>query len=585
MTFLQACVSTPAAHALGWTLVHSLWQGALAALLLALTLRLVGPARPRYAAACLALGAMLAASTVTYALALARYQAPRSTPASRLAASPHTIALPLGPASPATAADLLPWLAPFWIAGVLAFHLRGLAGWISARRLTRRGVCAAPDPWPSHLRRLAGQLRLNRPVALLESSLARVPVVIGHLRPVILVPAGLIAGLPPGQVEAILLHELAHIRRHDYLVNLLQSFVEAFFFYHPAAWWISSSIRAEREHCCDDLVVATSGDAHLYAGALAALEQNRSAIRQAALAATGGPLARRIRRLLDLPEGPRPSAAPAFCAAVLALTAALSMAAWQAKQPVPPAAAPAPASSPYDKWLNGEVAYIISNQERAAFQSLTTNEEREHFIEQFWLRRDPTPGTVQNEFKQEHYRRIAYANAHFADSRLPGWKTDRGRIYIIYGPPDEIESHPAGGQNPPRPPFEQWRYRFIQNVGTDIIIDFEDSTLSGEYRMTQDPHASEARPPLAHLAAKVDVTDGVLRVSVPGAAAGDRVAIVGRILQSNRLKQVFQDSMPDASGVWTKALTLPPGVYRLNIVVANETARALGSQALEFEVK
>ena len=139
------------------------------------------------------------------------------------------------------------------------------------------------------------------------------------------------------------------------------------------------------------------------------------------------------------------------------------------------------------------MAYIISDEERAAFKSLQTDEEREHFIEQFWLRRDPTPGTVENEFKEEHYRRIAYANEHFATS-IPGWKTDRGRIYITYGPPDEKESHPSGGayQRPAEQgggttstfPFEQWRYRFIEGIGTDVIIEFVDPTMTGEYRMT-----------------------------------------------------------------------------------------------------
>src|SRR5713226_2249360 len=101
-------------------------------------------------------------------------------------------------------------------------------------------------------------------------------------------------------------------------------------------------------------------------------------------------------------------------------------------------------ASPYKKWLSEEVTYIISDEERSAFLRLQNNEEREQFIEQFWLRRDPTPDTVENEFKEEHYRRIAYANERF-DSGIPGWKTDRGRIYIKFGPPDEIESHPSGG--------------------------------------------------------------------------------------------------------------------------------------------
>jgi GWxTD domain-containing protein len=157
--------------------------------------------------------------------------------------------------------------------------------------------------------------------------------------------------------------------------------------------------------------------------------------------------------------------------------------------------------TPYRKWLNEDVAYIITDEERAAFKRLQTDEEREQFIEQFWLRRDPTPDTVENEFKEEHYRRIAYANEHYA-SGIPGWKTDRGRIYITYGPPDEIESHPSGGtyERPPEEgggetstfPFEQWRYRYIEGIGTNIIIEFVDPTMTGEYHMTMDPSEKDA---------------------------------------------------------------------------------------------
>ncbi|MCC6586802.1 MAG: GWxTD domain-containing protein [Bryobacterales bacterium] len=157
--------------------------------------------------------------------------------------------------------------------------------------------------------------------------------------------------------------------------------------------------------------------------------------------------------------------------------------------------------TPFRKWLNEDVAYIITDEERTAFKRLQTDEEREQFIEQFWLRRDPTPDTQENEFKEEHYRRIAYSNERFA-SGIPGWKTDRGRMYIAFGPPDEIESHPSGGSYE-RPieegggttstfPFEKWRYRWIEGIGNDIIIEFVDPTMTGEYRMTMDPSEKDA---------------------------------------------------------------------------------------------
>ena len=155
--------------------------------------------------------------------------------------------------------------------------------------------------------------------------------------------------------------------------------------------------------------------------------------------------------------------------------------------------------TPYRKWLQEDVAYIITDEERAAFKRLQNDEEREQFIENFWLRRDPTPDTVENEFKEEHYRRIQYANDHFA-SGIPGWKADRGRIYIVYGPPDERDEHPSGGtyQRPPEEgggetttyPFEDWRYRYIEGIGNDIQIEFVDPTMTGEYRMTCLLHTS-----------------------------------------------------------------------------------------------
>ena len=157
--------------------------------------------------------------------------------------------------------------------------------------------------------------------------------------------------------------------------------------------------------------------------------------------------------------------------------------------------------TPYRKWLTEDVGYIITDEERTAFKRMTTDDERQNFIEGFWLRRDPTPDSAENEFKEEHYRRIAYANERYA-SGIPGWKTDRGRIYITFGPPAEIESHPSGGSYE-RPyeegggttstyPFEKWRYRWIEGIGTDINIEFVDPTMTGEYRMTMDPSEKDA---------------------------------------------------------------------------------------------
>jgi GWxTD domain-containing protein len=158
-------------------------------------------------------------------------------------------------------------------------------------------------------------------------------------------------------------------------------------------------------------------------------------------------------------------------------------------------------SKPYKKWLDEDVVYIITDEERAAFKQLSNDEERDNFIEAFWQRRDPTPDTEENEFKEEHYQRIAYANEHFA-AGVPGWRTDRGRIYIVFGKADEVESHPSGGTYE-RPmdegggetstyPFEQWRYRYIEGIGQEVIIEFVDTCMCGEYHMTMDRSEKDA---------------------------------------------------------------------------------------------
>lgn len=157
--------------------------------------------------------------------------------------------------------------------------------------------------------------------------------------------------------------------------------------------------------------------------------------------------------------------------------------------------------TPFRKWLNEDVFYIITDEEKTAFKRLATDDEREQFIEQFWMRRDPTPDTQENEYKEEHYRRIAYANERFA-SGIPGWKSDRGRIYITFGPADEVEDHPSGGtyQRPIEEgggttstfPFQKWRYRYIEGIGNDVIIEFVDTTMTGEFRMTMDPSEKDA---------------------------------------------------------------------------------------------
>ncbi|HLW77319.1 MAG TPA: GWxTD domain-containing protein [Bryobacteraceae bacterium] len=475
---LELWIDSPLAKALSLALAHFIWEGAAIAALVALAFTVFRKSNQRYAIACIALFAMPVAFGITLALSM-----PRS-PVKSLIAIPLPAVSLVAPASAVAVpswnfAALLAWAAPLWMAGVLALLLYRVAAWMAARRLARLGTCPAPEAWSRRVEALAARIGISRPVQLLESALAEVPVTIGYLRPAILVPIGMLAAWPFDQVEAILLHELAHIRRADYLVNLLQSVVESLLFYHPAVWWISSAIRAEREHCCDDLVLARNIDPRLYAEALFALEQGRAV--EPALAANGGNLARRVRRILR--SEPARASSLAIAPIVLAILAAGTALAWQQAAPGHPA------PTPYDKWISEDVVYIVTAGERAQWNKLTSDADHEKFIDAFWLRRDPTPGTPENEFREEHYRRIAYSNEHFPGSNaLPGWKTDRGRIYIIYGPPDEIESHPASNG---APPFDKWRYRYIDGVGSNVIMEFVDATGTGDYRLTTDPNPQQ----------------------------------------------------------------------------------------------
>jgi GWxTD domain-containing protein len=478
MTVLYSFVSSPLAGAIGWAVLRSLWEGALLCAALAAILFLTRSPRVRYAAACAALLLMLAGFAVTFIVVTPASRGvlnpnPRIDPAWNVSAVADSRSAPQS-----LLAVLAPWLAPFWLLGAAVFYLRHTISCFSVSALRRRGVCAAPTEWKARLELLSSRLSLTRPLSLLESCLVAAPVVLGHFRPVILMPAGLLTGLPAAHIEAILLHELAHIRRYDYLANVCQRLVEGLLFYHPAAWWISHVIREERENCCDDLAVSVSGSAHRYATALAALEQNRFDGHEPLLAATGGSLMKRIRRLL-YPRGSHTAWPPAVTLLALLAFAAITLLAWPLPAPQQISSA-AEQDSAYRKWLNEDVAYIITPAERVAFERMTTDEERNKFIEQFWERRNPTPGSAANPFKIEHYRRIVFANQHFS-SNLPGWKTDRGRTYIAYGPPDELEVHPTPE------PTQQWLYRHIDGIGDRVILDFVDPHRTGDYRLTRDP--------------------------------------------------------------------------------------------------
>jgi uncharacterized protein (TIGR03435 family) len=312
---IMQILSQPWVERLGMTLLHFLWQGLFIAIVYAAARRILAHTsspKTRYLLACGALAAMMAAPLVTWELmrpsdasAEAMYRI-RSTPA---AASTTGIATTttLPDSVRATVSSLhseqfLSWVVMVWLAGAVVFWVRLAGGWVVAARMRRMLVRRAPPEWQEKFRKLGAQIGVSRPVRLLVSALVQVPTVVGWLRPMVLVPVGALGGLPAEHLEALLLHELAHIRRHDYLINILQSVAESLLFYHPAVWWVSGHIRAERELCCDDLAVSISGDAFTYSRALAQLESYRPAHLSAVIAANGGSLPDRIARLLGQPR-------------------------------------------------------------------------------------------------------------------------------------------------------------------------------------------------------------------------------------------------------------------------------------------
>ena len=310
------------ADRVGWVLLHSLWQGAVigfAFALVRLALRRHS-ANVRYLAGCLGLAFLLIAPVATVLVGvMPSPQIHLSSPGPVRhvfvpTAAPVAVQNPEARDSNAWylqwvaefCARLAPLLAASWMAGVAFFSIRLTRSWWWVRALRTKDNELVDPAWMETLNDLRCRLEINRPVRLLKSALVEVPTVIGWLRPVILLPAASLTGLTPTQLEAILAHELAHVRRLDYLINALQCLMETLMFYHPAVWWISRCVREERENCCDDLVVKVCGDRLAYARALATLEECRANLPQFAFAASGGSLLNRVRRLLGAPEQSAP---------------------------------------------------------------------------------------------------------------------------------------------------------------------------------------------------------------------------------------------------------------------------------------
>jgi TonB family protein len=559
----------PLVHALGWTLLHFVWQGTAVALVLGCVLGLLGgqSSQARYGAACLALGLMVVLPAATFVhIASDEYKARSAMLGSGVVLDAGIVLqvgadepVPPWPARIGMALDQsLPWVLLAWFAGVLVFVGRLNFGLLVARRLKSAGT-EFPSPALLQLfEDLRIRLGVERAVRLLHSAQVQVPTVIGWLRPVVLLPVSCLTGLSPDQIEAVLCHELAHVRRHDYLVSVVQSVIETILFYHPAVWWVSKQVRRERECCCDQLAVGAGGNVLAYARALSYLEENRAAFPEFVLGANGGVLKMRIKRLLrgkpDV-EG-SPVAALVALLMIVALAGSYFVAASHAQAqaarettgPTLPAgsvsvsqegatAVPNPASTLptlYKMWLEQDVRWIITDPEARAFKQLANDTERDAFINQFWARRNP-PGAPANTYRDEHYARIAYSNIHFGDgTRLAGWRTDRGHIYIVYGKPESIDSHPTSGGSVSAYPYEVWHYKYIAGIGDNVDLTFVDTCQCGDYHYTIDPAEKEARAALPGIglakqeSAQLDANDARISLAqkllAPGGAGAPQSA-------------------------------------------------------------
>lgn len=363
-------------HSLGWTALHFLWQGSILALLCWALMSLSRSARVRYAVGCAGLLAMLLATAITFAVQVRARTAFGTDFEPPLALDqPIAEAMPIAYTPAATVlaeqqpipqvqfSELIPWLGTAWVSGFILLALRQAIGLTQLSRIRRESVLLEESGWASRLNRLIRRFRLRRPISLLISHRIDCPAVVGSLKPVILWPAAALTGLTPKQVDALLAHELAHIARHDHLVNLLQVAIETLLFFHPCVWWLSRRIRQERENCCDDLAATVLGSKVEYAEALVAMESLRQA-HVLSLSANGGSLMKRIQRLLE-PTTPRQLHLRPAPTTLLLLAGVMTLSLWTSR-PAPTNAEPAtqPATAPADaNSLGGLFAEVIKTRD------------------------------------------------------------------------------------------------------------------------------------------------------------------------------------------------------------------------------
>jgi GWxTD domain-containing protein len=367
--------------------------------------------------------------------------------------------------------------------------------------------------------RLAG--RATHDGNMLTNASCTAPITVGWFRPQVILPEYW-RKWPQAQLNAVLIHENEHARRRDPLVQWLALLNRAIFWFHPLAWWLERRLSVLAEEACDAAVLSAGHDARDYSEYLLdiarSVMQAGGRLHALGSAMPGNFLPKRLRQILETTVAPGISRRRAVCLTAACLLTSVVFAAGtldHARQPAalaaqrvpvlvenqpptplekgptitlaqavpkPAPAAPKPTPDPYERWLEEEAVYIITLAERTAFQSLTSDEERQQFILQFWSRRDPTGAAAPaNAMREEHYRRIAYVNEHFGFANTAGWRTDRGRIYITFGPPDELEEHATPIRS------QRWLYRYLQGIGNDVNIEFVDPAKNGEFHMTIDP--------------------------------------------------------------------------------------------------
>jgi GWxTD domain-containing protein len=352
------------------------------------------------------------------------------------------------------------WAMWVWVAGGCVLLARLLAGTWGMRRLVRASRALEPG--------------------VRESDAIDVPLTVGVLRPVVLLPAA--SGTWDSEERrAVLAHERAHARRRDPALLLAANVYAAVCWFHPLAWWLRAHLAGLAEAASDDEALTGMADSCRYAEILLGwIAKAPRRVRWEALAMARGGGMKRVERILSMERvlaGPLPRGV--LAAVILAAGGLLYPLASARLVPALAAATPpdaarqqaarklaeAIARPDLRKWVDEDVAYIITPEERQVFLHLTEHAHMVQFIEQFWLRRDPTPGTPENEAKEEHYRRIAYANERFGTAKQPGWRTDRGRTYIQMGPPDEIVADRSA-------PFERWTYFKTNPAGETRVLMF-----------------------------------------------------------------------------------------------------------------